>query len=44
LLTVIANWGECAAADSKCAGDVDASGAVDINDLRRVMDARWRQP
>jgi hypothetical protein len=42
LLTVIANWGECAATDSRCTADVDASGAVDIDDLRKVIDALWQ--
>jgi hypothetical protein len=42
LLTVIANWGECAATAPSCAGDVDASGAVDIDDLRKVIDALWQ--
>jgi hypothetical protein len=42
LLTVIANWGECAATAPSCAGDVDASGAVDIDDLRKVIEALWQ--
>lgn len=41
LLTVIANWGACAHDETRCAGDVDHSGAVDLGDLLDAISA-WK--